>query len=305
MDIEVAHWFVLNNCDETITYLDEHEELMKREHHSHLYAKKHCELFPRWFCKNVKKLKEMNSPTYTEELYNLVIGPLSAELYSGCHVNGIKFLATDHDDKLCTQNSGVHVSGGGDIADIDFYEKLTSVGQLFYKDRCQVILFKCRWFDTNPRRVGGVKRDDGLLSVNTNRCWYNDDPYILAIMAKQIFYIDDPNDRRGWKVVQKIKHRDPASNDDYVDVANQQLEASTTLGTDTLRDMTIVQELYQVAGGPIIEIPINSIMIDLGDLPLYNAPEHVNNNVDMATNEEEWESKYDNNDDLYSTLDED
>ena len=38
MDMEVAHWFVLNNCDETITYLDEHEELMKWEHPAHLYA---------------------------------------------------------------------------------------------------------------------------------------------------------------------------------------------------------------------------------------------------------------------------
>ena len=49
MDMEVAHCFVLNNCHETSTYLDEHEELMKREHPSHLYAKKHHELFSRWF----------------------------------------------------------------------------------------------------------------------------------------------------------------------------------------------------------------------------------------------------------------
>ncbi|VVA40734.1 PREDICTED: LOC109704510 isoform, partial [Prunus dulcis] len=48
-DIEVAHWFLLNNCDEIILYLDEHEEMMKREHPSHLYSKKHRELFPQWF----------------------------------------------------------------------------------------------------------------------------------------------------------------------------------------------------------------------------------------------------------------
>ncbi|VVA38292.1 PREDICTED: transposon CACTA, partial [Prunus dulcis] len=48
-DMEVAHWFVLNNCDEIMAYLDEHEEMMKREHPSHLYAKKHRELFPQWF----------------------------------------------------------------------------------------------------------------------------------------------------------------------------------------------------------------------------------------------------------------
>ena len=95
------------------------------------------------------------------------------------------------------KNSGVHVPGAGDITDIDFYGKLTSVVQLLYKDRCQVILFNCCWFDTNPRRVGGVKQDDGLLSVNTNKCWYYDNPYILATMAKQIFYIDDLKGRRG------------------------------------------------------------------------------------------------------------
>ena len=53
------------------------------------------------------------------------------------------------------------------------------------------------------------------------------------------------------------------------------------LGAYTLRDMTIVQEPYQVAGGPEIEILIDSIMIDLGDLPRYNSPEHANNDVDV------------------------
>ena len=48
-DMEVTHWFVLNNCDERMAYLDEHEEMMKREHPSHLYAKKHRDLFPQWF----------------------------------------------------------------------------------------------------------------------------------------------------------------------------------------------------------------------------------------------------------------
>ena len=120
----------------------------------------------------------MNSPAYTEDLYNLAIGALNVELYSSCHVNDIKFFAAVRDDKLCTQNCEVHVSSAGDVADIDFYEKLTIVVQLLYKDRCQVILFKCPWFDINPRRIRGVKWDDALLSVNTNKCLYNDDPYI-------------------------------------------------------------------------------------------------------------------------------
>ncbi|CAL2277072.1 unnamed protein product [Prunus armeniaca] len=188
-DMEVAHWFVLNNCDEIMSYLDEHEEMMKREHSSHLYAKKHRELFPKWF---LEYLKSSNSPSYSEELYNLAFGPIRTELFLGCHVNGVKFLGTTRDDKLCTQNSGVHVPGGGENTDIDFYGKLTTVVQLLYKDRYQVIMFKCRWFDTNPNRQGSVKIDHGLLSVNINRTWYDDDPYILANMARQIVYLDDP-----------------------------------------------------------------------------------------------------------------
>ncbi|CAL2265623.1 unnamed protein product [Prunus armeniaca] len=108
-DMEVAHWFVLNNCDEIMTYLDEHEEMMKREHPSYLYATKHRELFPQWFLETVNKLKSSNSPTYSEELYNLAFGPIRAELFSGFHVNGIEFLGTARDDKLCTQNNGVHM----------------------------------------------------------------------------------------------------------------------------------------------------------------------------------------------------
>ncbi|BBG97035.1 hypothetical protein Prudu_006031, partial [Prunus dulcis] len=61
-DMEVAHWFVLNNCDEIMAYLDEHEEMMKREHPSHLVAQKQRELFPQWFLESVNKLKSSNSP---------------------------------------------------------------------------------------------------------------------------------------------------------------------------------------------------------------------------------------------------
>ncbi|KAB2632222.1 hypothetical protein D8674_028469 [Pyrus ussuriensis x Pyrus communis] len=138
-DMEVAHWFILNNCDEALPYLEKHEKLMKREHPSHLYAKKHRDLFPSWFHAHMNKLKELNSPSYNEELYNLARGPLHVELFSGCHVNEIKFLGATRDDKSCTQNSGVHVPGAGDSEDIDFYGKLTSVVQLLYKDR---------WFNT-------------------------------------------------------------------------------------------------------------------------------------------------------------
>ncbi|CAL9020279.1 unnamed protein product [Prunus brigantina] len=197
-DMEVAHWFVLNNCDEIMAYLYEHEEMMKREHPSHL----------------VNKLKSSNSPTYSDELYNLAFGPIRTELFSGCNVNGVKFLGVARDDKLCTQNSGVHVPGGGESTDIDFCGKLTTVMQLLYKDRYQVII-----------------------------TWYDDDPYILANMATQIVSLDDPKAGSGWNVVQKMDHRnvydipelDPTDND-IDNVADQCLESSMENDAETLRD---------------------------------------------------------------------
>ncbi|CAL2228637.1 unnamed protein product [Prunus armeniaca] len=320
-DMEVAHWFVLNNCDEIMGYLYEHEEMMKREHPSHLVAQKHRELFPQWFLDSVNKLKSSNSPTYSDELYNLAFGPIRAELFSGCNVNGVKFLAEARDDKLCTQNSGVHVPGGGESTDIDFYGKLTTVVQLLYKDRYQVIMFKCRWFDTNPNRPASVKIDHGLLSVNMNRTWYDDDPYILANMATQIVYLDDPKAGSGWNVVQKMDHRnvyaipelDPTDND-VNNVADQRLESSMENDAETLRYTNVIQEPFQIQGVSSIEIPIQSITIDLGDLPRYDVAVGPSNDDDVVIEEaeeeeeeEDWETESDDSNDnesYYSSDDE-
>ncbi|CAL9011623.1 unnamed protein product [Prunus brigantina] len=164
--------------------------------------------------------------------------------------------------------------------DIDFYGKLTTVVQLLYKDRYQVIMFKCRWFDTNTNRPGSIKIDHGLLSVNINRTWYDDDPYILANMATQIVYLDDPKAGSGWNVVQKMDHRnvydilelDPTDND-VDNVADQHLESSMENDAETLRDTNVIQEPFQIQGVSSIEIPIQSITIDLGDLPRYDVRE--------------------------------
>ncbi|CAL2276212.1 unnamed protein product [Prunus armeniaca] len=295
-DMEVAHWFVLNNCDEIMAYLDEHEEMMKREHPSHLVAQKHRELFPQWFLDSVNKLKSSNSPTYSDELHNLAFGPIRAELFSGCNVNGVKFLGAARDDKLCTQNNGVHVPSGGESTDIDFYGKLTTVVQLLYKDRYQVFMFKCRWFDTNPNRSGSVKIDNGLLSVNINRTWYDDDSYILANMATQIVYLDDPKAGNGWKVVQKMDHRnvyaipelDPTDND-VDNVADQRLESSMENDAETLRDTNVIQKPFQIQGMSSVEIPIQSVTIDLGDLPRYDVAVGLRNDDDVVIEEEEEE----------------
>ncbi|BBH06523.1 hypothetical protein Prudu_018200, partial [Prunus dulcis] len=282
-DMEVAHWFVLNNCDEIMAYLDEHEQMMKREHPSHLVARKHLMSYITW-----------RSAQFALNCSRVVM--LTASNFGAAR-----------DDKLCTQNSGVHVPGGGESTDIDFYGKLTTVVQLLYKDRYQVIMFKCRWFDTNPNRAGSVKIDHGVLSVNINRTWYDDDPYILANMASQIVYLDDPKAGNGWKVVQKMDHRnvydipelDPSDND-VDNVADQRLESSMENDAETLRDTNVIQEPFQIEGVSSVEIPIQSITIDLGDLPRYDVavgPSNAEDAVIEEEEEEDWETESDDSDD--------
>ncbi|BBH05688.1 hypothetical protein Prudu_017151 [Prunus dulcis] len=254
----------------------------------------------------VNKLKSSNSPSYNEELYNLAFGPIGAELFSGCHVDSVKFLGTARDDQLCTQNNGVHVPGGGESMDIDFYGKLTTVVQLLYKDRYQVIMFKCRWFGTNPSRQGSVKIDHGLLSVNINITWYDDDPYILANMAKQIVYLDDPTAGIGWKVVQQMDQRNVYAIPklDPTDIADQLLESSMENDAETLRDTNVIQEPFQLHRVSSIEIPIQLITIDLGNLLRYDVLVGPNNESDE---EEDWETESDdsdNNEGYYSSDDE-
>ncbi|CAL8088964.1 unnamed protein product [Prunus armeniaca] len=182
-------------------------------------------------------------------------------------------------------------------------------------------MFKCQWFDTNPNRPGSVKIDHGLLFVNMNRTWYDDDPYILANMATQIVYLDDPKAGSGWNVVQKMDHRnvyaipelDPTDND-VDNVADQRLESSMENDEETLRDTNVIQEPFQIQGVSSIEIPIQSITIDFGDLPRYDVAVGPNNYDDVVIEvaeeeeeEEDWETESDDSDDnesYYSSDDE-
>ncbi|BBN67898.1 hypothetical protein Prudu_222S000100 [Prunus dulcis] len=263
----------------------------------------------------VNKLKSSNSPTYSDELYNLAFGRFALNCFRVVILTALNFWGL-HEITSCVAKQRCHVPGGGESTNIDFYGKLTTVVQLLYKDRYQVIMFKCRWFDSNPNRPGSVKIDHGLLSVNINRTWYDDDPYILANMATQIVYLDDPKAGSSWKVVQKMDHRnmyaipelDPTDND-VDNVADQRLESSMENDAETLRDTHVIQEPFQIQGVSSIEIPIQSITIDLGDLPRFDVAVGPSNEDDVVIEEEEedWETESDDSDDnesYYSSDDE-
>ncbi|CAL2266804.1 unnamed protein product [Prunus armeniaca] len=120
-------------------------------------------------------------------------------------------------------------------------------------------------------------------------------------MARQIVYLDDPKAGSGWKVAQQMDQRnvyaipelDPTNND-VNNVTDQRLESSMENDAETLQDTNVIQEPFQLQGVSSIEIPIQSITIDLGDLPRYEVLVGPNNKSDE---EEDWETESDDSED--------
>ncbi|KAL5785495.1 hypothetical protein ACOSQ2_007887 [Xanthoceras sorbifolium] len=153
LKIECAHWYVLNNCQEVQPFLDKHREMLKGEHNTNNVDLMQQQLFPKWFESHMRQLRENGSAEASDELYSLSNGPdFRVCYYPGCVVNGVRYLVTNRDAQRTTQNSGVMVPGEHDNLEISFYGVLISIVELVYLLGHRVILFKCKWFDTNPKK---------------------------------------------------------------------------------------------------------------------------------------------------------
>ncbi|KAI0528845.1 hypothetical protein KFK09_001388 [Dendrobium nobile] len=96
------------------------------------------------------------------------MGPdIRVNVYSGCIVNGVKFLVNQRDIRRVTQNSGVSVQGSHKDESIDFYGVLTDVVDLSYIDGNHVVLFKCKWFDLEHKKP--IVIDDDFTSINMSK----------------------------------------------------------------------------------------------------------------------------------------
>lgn len=143
-----------------------------------------------------------------KELRALAYGPLGACSYSACIVNGVRFVVHSRDEKRTTQNSGV-VSIGDDGS--TWYGLLVDILELNYLHNYSVVVFRCKWFNTSGNRL---TKKDNIITINTSRewyrdkAWYDDQLYILATHAKQVFYLQDPSRTTdNWKVVEYVHHR--------------------------------------------------------------------------------------------------
>ena len=93
---------------------------------------------------------------------------------------------------------------------ITYYGKLIDIIELSYQ-LFTVTLFKCSWANTTTSR--GLATDHlGITSVNFSRLIHtgaseDDEPYILASEAHQIYYVEDEK-HKDWNMVVHLKPRD-------------------------------------------------------------------------------------------------
>ncbi|CAM8943537.1 unnamed protein product [Rhodiola kirilowii] len=202
VQLEMAHWCVVEHCEEAADYLRRHTKKFERECPNRTKTER-VKHFLKYFRDWMEILRKEASPSYSEEVHSLARYPQSYTCYSQYYVNGVKFVVWDRDWNKRTQNSGVMVEDG----DLTYYGIIQNIIELRYANGMPVVIFDCTWFNTDPKESGSTKMDYGLLSVDTSSTWFADWPYCLATTTRQVFYLDDLKAGEPWKVVNVVSHR--------------------------------------------------------------------------------------------------
>ena len=95
----------------------------------------------------------------------------------------MKFLVKLHDDRRQTRNSGVVSAGMHQGIEDDYYRYLEEVIELLYIKDYRVVLFKCKWSDTDRRRKH-VIYELHCISIDTSREAYKEDPFVFATQVR-------------------------------------------------------------------------------------------------------------------------
>ncbi|KAL6554186.1 hypothetical protein OROMI_019859 [Orobanche minor] len=217
--LEKAHRYVLFNCEEIKSKLDEHESIIrrkKRRSQEHDNRRTHSQEFSLWFCSQVLATDNNDS---TEAIQNdisyLAKGPVhTGKRYKGFIINGFRFNTRETERNRKTQNSGVEVSAATTSfaskkdkrpisSELTYYGIVKDIIELYYSQDKRVVLFECDWV-TKGRRL---KQDtDGFTLANFANIKRHDEPFVLASQVQQVFYVHDPSDK-DWHVVIRTKAR--------------------------------------------------------------------------------------------------
>ncbi|KAL3619447.1 hypothetical protein CASFOL_037017 [Castilleja foliolosa] len=227
-----AHLLVLQHLQIVHPYLIEHQKILKSRNPLRTpewLTQEHNRTFASWLKDLFFSKSSILSNDVGSELKWLAYGPKTPiNSYEGYDINGYTFYTSRQDAKSVLQNSGVTLvassfdyssasNNNPSQSQMSYYGRIEEIWELDYVE-FKFGLFRCKWVDN--RR--GVRHDDmGFTLVDFSRCGYQNDPFILASQAEQVFYVEDCSDRK-WSVVvptgkKLVGHDEQVELDELVD----------------------------------------------------------------------------------------
>ncbi|GJR91574.1 uncharacterized protein Tco_0215585 [Tanacetum coccineum] len=202
-DLREAHFTVLQHMTCIAPYIYEHKSLLRHQNNQKgqvWLANKHHDTFSHWLKNKVRSTLS----NVVKVVADLGFGPIRVVKYEGYVINGYTFYTKEQDDKSTLQNSGVTlIASTTELSTVNreersknakkaYYGVIQEIWELHYNSTV-IPLFKCKWVDNEK----GVNVDeDGFTTVNLSTNGYKSEPFILARLATQVFYVGDPNDQR-------------------------------------------------------------------------------------------------------------
>jgi hypothetical protein len=212
-----AHFYILQNLEEVLPYVDEHKTLLRNQNRGRLESwvqAEHNRTFITWFEKRVSVQLKEDPNSISVTIRWLAARPnVNVLSYRSYDINGYCFYTKNQDDKSTMQNSGVtlvaqalHVSSSKDknpiYVDMAYYGVIENIWELDYV-QFRIPVFRCKWIDNN----NGVRVDElGFTLVDLSREGHKGELFILASQAKQDFYVTDPENKKWSIVLQGKKH---------------------------------------------------------------------------------------------------
>ena len=177
-------------------------------------------------------------------------------------------------------------------------------------NNCRVILFKCQWFDIHNKK-NGIHNDGYFTSINVSRSWYQNDPFVLAKQATQVFYLNDTRLGKNWLVVQKFQPRhvydipekhDIVSENDEIYATNEEVYQESELVRIT---SPIHVEGFEIEGRLSRDDVVPDVIdVDAVRLNKMNVPNDVNNFIqDDYVDNDDTINEHDEETNTYSSDD--
>ncbi|XP_073132543.1 uncharacterized protein [Henckelia pumila] len=178
-ELQQEHRYVLENDVDTDRYIEEHMAYLNARFPQRAKSKRwlqdeHNRTFSTWLLDRVACVDDHSTYQVSERLKWMARGPSKQVLkYSSYLIDRVTYATRERDDMRVVQNSGVSLVA-----------KTMQVSSA--KDKHPI--------------VSDMVDDLGFTLVNLHRIGYKSDSFILASQAKQVFYIEAPEDPL-WSVV--------------------------------------------------------------------------------------------------------